>query len=137
MASGYFNPLHEGHLDYLEAAKALGDWLIVVINTDDQVKIKGSVPFMRQDVRIRLVGALDCVDDTFLSVDHTKSQIETLKHLRPNIYAVGGDKNPDNVPERFICEELGIEIVYGVGGEKVESSSALKDNVVKNVQQAQ
>ena len=74
VVSGYFNPLHVGHLDYLESAKKLGDFLIVIVNNDDQVKIKGSTPFMSLEDRIRIVKSLDCVSQAVPS-KHTPYKV--------------------------------------------------------------
>ena len=79
--SGYFNPLHVGHLDYIENAKKLGDYLIVIINSDNQVKIKGSRPFMKEQDRKRIVSAIKPVNETIISIDKDASVVQTLKSL--------------------------------------------------------
>ena len=122
--SGYFNPLHVGHLEYLEKAKALGGRLIVIVNTDEQVKLKGSYPFMNQEDRLRIVKALKCVDEVFLSIDKDKSVCKSLDFIRPDIFANGGDRIVDNIPEKEICEKLGIKIIDGLG-KKIRYSSKL------------
>lgn len=129
--SGYFNPLHVGHLDYLREASKLGSRLIVIVNNDKQVKLKGSVPFMNEGDRIRIVSSLKWVDEVILAVDKDGSVCETLKRLRikPDIFCNGGDRKRGNTPEEKLCKELGIETVYGVGGEKVQSSSDLIKNL--------
>jgi cytidyltransferase-like protein len=133
--SGYFNPLHVGHLDYIENAKKLGDYLIVIINSDNQVKIKGSRPFMKEQDRKRIVSAIKPVDETIISIDKDASVVQTLKSLWDRystdpffdsmIFANGGDRKKGFVPEVELCENLGIIPKYGIGGEKVESSSNL------------
>ena len=75
--SGYFNPLHAGHLDYIEAAKSLGDKLWIIINSDNQVKIKGSVPFQNEYDRLRIVRCLKPVDNAILSIDKDATVINT------------------------------------------------------------
>ena len=117
--SGYFNPLHAGHLDYIEAAKKLGDKLVVIINNDKQVVIKGSKPFMKEEDRIRLVNALREVDEAVLSVDEDATVCKSLELVKPDIFANGGDRTKENVPENDICKELGIKQVFNVGGKKV------------------
>ena len=67
--SGYFNPIHSGHLDYIQEAKKLGDFLVVIVNNDDQVKIKGSIPFMDEEERARIVSSIKGVDYTYISTD--------------------------------------------------------------------
>jgi len=123
-ASGYFNPLHKGHVEYLERAKQLGDYLIVIINSDDQRKIKGSKEFMDETERMAIVSALRCVDEVFLSVDKDSTVCESLRILKPNIFAKGGDRFASEIPEAKVCNELNIDMVDGLGN-KIQSSSWL------------
>ena len=122
--SGYFDPLHVGHIECLELAKQLGDKLIVIVNSDFQTKLKKGKPFMNQDDRMKIIASLKCVDEVFLSIDKDKSQCETLKYLKPNIFAKGGDRTSKEIPESEICAELGIKIIDGLG-KKIRSSSEL------------
>ena len=123
-ASGYFNPIHVGHLEYLEKAKKLGDFLIVIVNTDRQVVIKGSKPFMGEIDRLQIVRGLSCVDYALLAMDEDGSVCKTLEFIRPHIFAKGGDRHWGNVPENTVCESLNIKIVDGLG-EKIRSSSSI------------
>ena len=130
--SGYFNPLHVGHLDYIATAKSLGDELWVIVNSDEQVGLKGSVPFQNESSRLRIVQALKPVRRAVLSTDNDATVINTLKILyeilSPTaeiVFANGGDRLQGNTPEELFCKEKGIETIYGVGGRKVESSSDL------------
>ena len=123
--SGYFNPLHIGHVRLLEEAKKLGDHLTVIVDNDEQVRLKGSKPFMSEQERCKIVMALRCVDSVVLSVDCDKTIRETLKMVNPDIFAKGGDSVLENVPEREVCKRLGIELIFGVGGGKIQSSSSL------------
>ena len=122
--SGYFDPLHVGHLECLEMAKELGDRLIVIVNSDLQAKLKEGKYFMNENDRMKIVSALKCVDHVFLSIDKDKSQCETLRYIKPDIFAKGGDRMSDEIPESKVCKELGIDIVDGLG-EKIRSSSDL------------
>lgn len=128
LASGYFNPLHVGHIEYLELAKKLGDKLIVIVNNDEQVKSKGSAPFMSEADRLRIVGALKCVDEVFLSIDHDPSVCQSIEFLArargATIFSKGGDRNTGNIPEKAICDNLGVEIIDGLGA-KIRASSEL------------
>ena len=124
VTSGYFDPLHVGHLECLEMAAKLGDKLIVIVNSDLQAKLKKGESFMKEEDRMRIVSALKCVDEVFLSVDKDKSQCQSLRHLNPDIFAKGGDRMSDEIPESKVCKELGINIVDGLG-EKIRSSSDL------------
>ena len=135
IVSGYFNPLHKGHLDLFESAKERGDILIVIVNNDKQRELKGSKFFQDEDERIRIIRALHMVDMAWVSVDEDSTQIETLKLMFRKFgdamqlsFANGGDQNNDTIPERSICEGLGIELIDGLG-EKIQSSSWLLENV--------
>lgn len=132
ITSGFFNPIHIGHINLFKEAKKLGDFLVVIVNNDEQVKIKGSVPFMPEQERIEIIRALRYADDVVLSVDKDKTVSESLKmvaKLYPGefFFAKGGDRNANNIPEQEIkvCEKFNIKIVNGVGGDKVQSSSWL------------
>ena len=122
--SGYFDPLHVGHLECLEKASKLGDKLIVIVNSDLQAKLKKGESFMKEEDRMKIVSTLDCVDEVFLSIDTDKSQCESLKYLKPDIFAKGGDRMSDEIPESKICKEIGIKIIDGLG-KKIRSSSDL------------
>lgn len=136
IVSGYFNPIHVGHLDYLEAAKELGGKVIVIVNNDEQVALKGSTPFMNERDRLRIVDALWCVDEAVLSIDKDEAVTKTISMIAdsirswdhqakdPIIFANGGDRVTD-VPEVKFCGENNIKCEFNVGGEKSESSSGL------------
>lgn len=123
--SGYFNPLHVGHLEMIQKAKKLGDKLVAIINNDNQVALKGSVPFMLQADRLKIVAALREVDAVFLSIDKDKTVCKSLAKLRPNIFANGGDRHSvGDVPEFPICQKYGIKMVDGLG-KKIRASSEM------------
>ena len=125
--SGYFNPLHVGHLEMIAKAKKLGDYLIAIVNNDKQVKLKGRAPFMSQEDRMKIVGAIKGVDKVFLSIDKDESVCASLKKIKPNIFAKGGDRNIGNIPEPKVCKKYGIKIVDGLG-KKIRASSILIKN---------
>ena len=135
VVSGYFNPIHTGHLDYIEGARKLGDKLVVIVNNDKQVTLKGSKPFMSEVDRIRIVSAIKGVDKVVLSIDETGSVIETLKAVYNEhavdyffdsmVFCNGGDRTKGNSPEEKYCEWRGIRTAYNVGGGKTQSSSEL------------
>ena len=136
ITSGYFNPLHIGHINLIREAKNLGDFLVVIVNNDEQVVLKGSVPFMNQEERVAIVKALRYADEVVLAVDKDKTVAESLKmiassHRGDIFFAKGGDRNADNIPEneKNVCQEFGIKIINGVGGDKIQSSSKLISNV--------
>jgi cytidyltransferase-like protein len=131
IASGYFNPLHIGHLEYLQLARKLGDKLIVIVNNDEQVKLKGNSPFMSQEDRLKIIKALKCVNEVFLSIDSDLSVCQSIERLAKTrsakIFAKGGDRNIKNIPEKEICDKLGVKIVDGLG-KKIRASSELIKN---------
>ena len=122
--SGYFDPLHVGHLEYLKLAKSLGDYLIVIVNTNSQCKIKKGKPFMDENDRLEIVRNLKMVDEVFLSIDQDKTVCKSLEKIRPDIFANGGDRSTDEVPEKVICNKHKIKMIDGLG-EKIRSSSDL------------
>lgn len=131
IASGYFNPLHMGHTNYFRDAKKLGDILAVIVNNDEQIKAKGSAPFMSQNERMEIIKAIKYVDEVFLSVDKDKSVCESLKKIAGKypdselFFANGGDRHKGNIPETEVLREFNIKTIDGVGGDKVQSSSWL------------
>jgi cytidyltransferase-like protein len=129
-ASGYFNPLHRGHVEYLEKAKTLGDKLVVIVNSDYQRALKGSKEFMNQEERMIIIKALRCVDEVILSVDTDSTVCDTLRAVKPHIFAKGGDRFSSEIPEAKVCQELGIDMVDGLGN-KIQSSSWLLEKEIK------
>ncbi len=127
MVSGGFDPVHVGHLRMFKAAKALGDKLVVVINNDNWIKLKKGKAFMPDEERREIIEAFECVDYAVLTKHEEgtddMSVCDSLREVRPDIFANGGDRFSDNIPEKKVCEELGIEMVFNIGGEKVASSS--------------
>ena len=122
--SGYFDPIHIGHLDYLELAKKLGDKLVVIVNNNHQCKLKKGKPFMDELDRIRIVESLGIVDEVFLSIDSDKSVCKSLEEIKPDIFANGGDRATSEVPESVICKKYNIKMVDGLG-DKIRSSSSM------------
>ena len=133
IVSGFFNPLHGGHLDMIEAAAKLGDRLIVIVNNDiQQVMKKGKVILSEQN-RARLIGALRAVDEVIISLDEDPTVIRTLQHIAekyPNdqlTFSNGGDRDSEKaIPEGEVCHKYNIELLFGVGGvEKADSSTRI------------
>ena len=120
--SGYFDPIHVGHLEFLKIAKSLGDKLVVIINSDYQADLKKGKSFMPEEDRLEIVQALRCVDEVFLSIDKDKSVCKSLEHLKPDIFANGGDRSLEEIPETAVMKKYNIEMVDGLG-EKIRSSS--------------
>lgn len=131
IVSGYFNPIHKGHIEYFNNAKAMGDYLIVVVNNDKQRALKGSKEFQKEDERFFIVSNIKSVDQVFLSIDSDRTVCATLKYIHKLLqndyqlaFANGGDQNNNSIPEVPICMDLGIELLDGLG-EKIQSSSWL------------
>ena len=122
--SGYFDPIHVGHLEYLKLAKKLGDKLIVIVNNNYQCVLKKGKPFMDEYDRVEIVKCLKMVDEVFLSVDKDKTVCESLEAIKPDIFANGGDRSTGEVPESIICKKYNIKMIDGLG-EKIRSSSDL------------
>jgi len=139
--SGYFNPIHSGHIDYIKSAKQRGDVLVVIVNNDNQVELKGSVPFQNENERFKIVSNIKGVDRTVLSIDEDSTVCESLRMVYKTyeddpffhqmFFCNGGDRKEGGVPEDILTEELGINMLYNIGGEKVQSSSELIKNAAK------
>lgn len=129
IVSGYFNPIHKGHIEYFINAKKIADYLIVIVNNDFQRKIKQSKEFMLEDERIFIVKNLKMVDECYMSIDNDRTVINTinlihnkLNHKYDLYFGNGGDQNNEIIPERDICEKLAIKLIDNLG-EKIQSSS--------------
>jgi len=131
IVSGYFNPLHKGHLELFEKAKVSGDQLWVIVNSDFQRELKGSKEFMLEDERLLIVSAIGIVDKALISIDEDKTQCATLADLADKYsnqydlyFANGGDQSNNTIAEVSVCKEKGIRLIDGLGG-KIQSSSWL------------
>ena len=122
--SGYFDPIHVGHLEYLKMAKELGDFLIVIVNNNQQCILKKGKSFMDENDRVEIVRALGIVDKVFLSIDTDRTVCKSLEEIKPDIFANGGDRSTYEVPETSICEKYNIKMIDGLG-DKIRSSSSL------------
>ena len=138
ITSGYFDPIHIGHIKYLKAAKKFANYLVVIVNNDQQAKLKKGQSFMSFEERCSIIKELKCVDRVIESIDEDRTVSKTLKFVvdlikkeNPSkevefIFANGGDYNTNKkCPEEDTCNDLGIKSIYGVGGEKIQSSSDL------------
>ena len=122
--SGYFDPIHVGHLEYLRLSKKLGDKLVVIVNNNHQCVLKKGKPFMDEKDRVEIVRSLEMVDEVFLSIDDDKSVCKSLEKIKPHIFANGGDRSTGEVPESTVCKKYNIQMTDGLG-DKVRSSSDL------------
>lgn len=135
IVSGGFDPVHVGHVRMFQEAKKLGDYLIVVLNNDNWIMKKKGKVFMPENERKEIIEEFACVDEVILTKhevnDEDVSVCKPLEEIRPDIYANGGDRKADNIPEYALCQKLSIEMVFNVGGGKIQSSSELVDKYKK------
>jgi cytidyltransferase-like protein len=131
IVSGYFNPLHKGHIEYFIKAKEFGDKLYVIVNNDKQRELKGSKHFQDEDERLFIIQNLKMVDRGVLSIDLDRTVCRTIEIIHsledPTdeiFFANGGDQRNDTIPERHTCDWLGIKLIDGLGN-KIQSSSWL------------
>lgn len=133
VVSGYFNPLHVGHLRMMREAKRLGDILIVIVNNDEQQVLKKGRVIIPERDRCEVVNSIRFVDRTVLSIDSDSSVRATLASLRKEyphetlVFANGGDRrDAGSIAEAEVCKSLGVEIKFGVGGhDKADASSRI------------
>ena len=131
IVSGYFNPIHKGHLEYFNNAKAMTDQLFVIVNNDHQRELKGSKEFQDENERMIIVSNIKAVDKAILSIDTDRTVCATIKMIAEQFgeefelgFANGGDQNNDTIPERGVCEEMNVALIDGLG-DKIQSSSWL------------
>jgi len=131
IVSGYFNPLHKGHIEYLKLSKKKGDILIVIVNNDFQRELKGSKKFMDEKERQLIIAELRVVDKVYLSIDKDKSVSKTIQKIYNELknefelfFANGGDQDNSSILESKVCKELNIKMIDGIGS-KIQSSSWL------------
>lgn len=132
ITSGYFDPLHVGHLEYLQLARDLGDKLVVIVNNNHQATLKKGRAFMPDIDRVRIIQALSCVNEVYLSIDTDASVCRSLEAVRWShddisevVFAKGGDRTSNEIPEGPTCARLDISIIDGLGA-KIRSSSELE-----------
>ena len=131
IVSGYFNPIHKGHLEYFQNAKKLADVLFVIVNNDHQRALKQSKEFQLEDERMLIVSSLKPVDKAILSIDKDRTVCQTIAKIAQDYgqeydlaFANGGDQNNDTIPEKPVCQQMGITLLDGLG-DKIQSSSWL------------
>ncbi len=133
--SGGFDPVHVGHVRMFEAARKLGDELVVILNNDNWLRKKKRHVFMPEAERKEVIAAFRAVDRVVLTSHDADpadmSVARDLERLKPDVFANGGDRFADNIPEVGVCKKLGCKMVFRVGrGGKVQSSSWLLNNFV-------
>ena len=128
--SGGFDPLHVGHLRMMQDAAQHGN-LTVIINSDEWLLRKKGYVFMPWEERAELIGAYDFVDHVVMAKDDNRTVVASLDELKPDIFANGGDRENVNTPEARFCRENNIEMIWGVGGGKIQSSSTMVKEVTQ------
>ena len=134
IVSGYFNPLHKGHIELFHNANSLADFLFVIVNNDYQRELKGSREFMKENERMLIINELEITDKVFISIDKDRTVLLSLEKIYNEFssqydlsFANGGDQNNDICQEAELCKKLGINLIDGLGA-KIQSSSWLLKN---------
>jgi len=122
--SGGFDPIHKGHIRMIREAAEHG-YVIIIANSDEWLMRKKGYIFMPFDERAEILNAIKGVAGVYKAIDDDDTVCENLKRLKPDAFANGGDRKGDNVPEVAICKDLGIKMLWNIGGNKVQSSSEL------------
>ena len=122
--SGGFDPVHKGHVQMIEAASKIGP-VLVIINSDDWLTRKKGYVFMPWEERAYIIGNIKGVRWVTSVDDRDNTVCEAIRRMKPAAFANGGDRKENNTPEMDVCGELGIELLWNIGGEKVQSSSNL------------
>ena len=125
--SGYMDPIHKGHIEYLKLAKEFAGpdgTLVVILNNDHQAVLKKGRPFMKCEERKIILEAISYVDEVFVAVDEDESVCKSLPLVNVQYFIKGGDRYSYEIPETPVCREHNIIIRDGFG-DKIQSSSAL------------
>jgi len=131
VVSGHFDPLHRGHIDHIREAAKLGSHLIVIVNSDKQIiKRNGSVFKPLHERVARIFKKCPFVNGIVVSIDKDGTQAETLRLLKPDVFAKGGDRIADNMPQSEVdaCSDVGCKLMYGIG-RKLNSSTKLRRRI--------
>ena len=137
LVTGGFDPIHSGHIAYFKAARTLGDMLIVGLNSDEWLERKKGKKFMDLVDRQAVVDALKYVDKVITFDDADNTAIEAIRTCLVEfpedtiVFANGGDRKDFNTPEGEVCRQLGITMLWGIGGDKIQSSSWLLAEAAK------
>lgn len=134
MVSGGFDPIHGGHIQMIRDAAQYGK-VIVVANSDEWLMRKKGYVFMSFEERAKILKEIKGVILVSAVDDSDNTVCEAIKLLRPDYFANGGDRGKNNTPEQDVCEQYGVEMLWGIGGDyKFNSSSDLVKNVIENIQ---
>lgn len=133
MVSGGFDPIHVGHLRMFKEAAQWGE-LVVAINSDEWLMRKKGYVFMPWKERAEIIKGLSCVTSVMSFNDNDDTACDAIKKCFPHAFANGGDRKKDNTPEMELCDELGVQMLWGIGGKnKPQSSSWLVNGIIEKV----
>jgi cytidyltransferase-like protein len=129
--------MHVGHLRMCEDAHNHADIVVWILNNDNWLVKKKNYAFIDEQSRLEIMRAFRAIDVCFLTSHQENCQdmsvCAELTLIQPDIFANGGDRKSDNIPEYVLCDNLGIEMMFGVGGEKIQSSSDLVRNAISKM----
>lgn len=126
--SGGFDPVHPGHIRHIQEAAKHGD-LTIILNTDSWLRRKKGYAFQSWEHRAEILRAIKGVKYVIIANDEDGTVCPTLRLLYPTYFANGGDRTMENTPEQALCHEIGIKLLWGIGGGKIASSSELIDAI--------
>lgn len=126
--SGGFDPVHIGHVRMIIGAAQHGD-VVVIANSDEWLKRKKGYVFMPWEDRAEILESIKGVINVVAVNDSDDTVCEALSRIKPDAFANGGDRKKGNTPEMDICDSLGIELLWNIGGEKIRSSSEMVDDI--------
>jgi cytidyltransferase-like protein len=127
LVSGGFDPLHVGHVEYIEKASSYGR-VVVALNSDEWLVRKKGYVFQSWEERAKILASLKAVSQVVKVKDEDGTVCEAIKRLKPEYFGNGGDRGPTNTPESELCSKLGVKTLYGLG-KKVQTSSGLVNKV--------
>ena len=133
--SGGFDPTHVGHLRMMQEASKLGH-VIIILNSDVWLMRKKGYIFMSYEERKEILEGFSCVSEVVSVDDSDNTVCEAIDRLRPDYFGNGGDRKNDNVPELDLCKKLGIELVWNLGGPKIQSSSDLVQSTLETTEKS-
>lgn len=124
LLSGGFDPLHVGHVRMMEAARAHGR-VIVALNSDEWLLRKKGYVFMPWKERGEIITGLRCVYKVMSFDDQDGTACDAIRKVKPDYFGNGGDRIQGNTPETALCDEIGVDLLWNLGGERIQSSSEL------------
>ena len=122
--SGGFDPVHIGHLRMIQEASKYGH-VVVIVNSDDWLMRKKGYIFMPFNERCEILEGFEATGETTNVDDRDDTVCDAIRRIKPTYFANGGDRKTDNTPEMDVCNEVGVELLWNMGGGKIQSTSSL------------